>query len=106
MSSEIILAGPAQALPPPTYFNISIITIITNFNLAAPSMQSYLQRLLRGGARHDDHNNLHKRGGCHPLPRLHTGDRDEDDDDMKYLNMSSQTNTYQNCGLADVHGLG
>ena len=68
-------------------------------------MQSYLQRLLRGGAGHDDHNNLHKRGGCHPLPRIHTGDRDEDDDDggdMKYLNMNSQ----QNCDLADVHGLG
>ena len=65
-------------------------------------MQSYLQRLLRGGAGHDDHNDLHQRGGCHPLPRIHTGDRDEDADDMKYLNMNSQ----QNCDLADVHGLG
>ena len=66
-------------------------------------MQSYLQRLLRGGAGHNDHNNLHKRGGCHPLPRIHTGDLDRDGDDgdgdMKYLNMNSQ----QNCDLVDVH---
>ena len=64
-------------------------------------MQSYLQRLLRGGARHDDHNDVHQRGGCHPLPRLHAGDSDEDGgdgDDMNYLNMNSQ----KNCDLADV----
>ena len=100
---EIILAAPTQALPSPT-FNNSIITINYHHNqlcTAASSMQSYLQRLLRGGARHDDHNDVHQRGGCHPLPRLHAGDSDEDGgdgDDMNYLNMNSQ----KNCDLADV----
>ena len=95
---EMILHKPFPHLPTSIF-----PSMITNLNSAASSMQSYLQRLLRCGARHDDHNNVHQRGGCHPLPRIHTGDRDGDgdDDDMKYLNMNSQ----QNCDLADVHGL-